>query len=96
MDAMSKLNSTVHEVCGDVASLTGESKSLRETVGSLVDRMRGGSGFRTMVPEAFADDAALPTLSEPVALDYPRPAFGLRILQTLARLRVAITGGSRP
>ena len=56
MDAMTKLNSTVDEVRGDVASLTGESKSMRETVVSLVDRMRGGSGFRSIVPAAFAEE----------------------------------------
>jgi hypothetical protein len=96
MDAMTKLNSAVDEVRGDVASLTGESKSLRETVVSLVGRMRSGSDFRSMVPEAFADDVATRTLAEPIAQDNPNPPMGARILQALTRVRVAITGGSRP
>ena len=96
MDAMTKLNSTVDEVRGDVASLTGESKSMRETVVSLVDRMRGGSGFRSIVPAAFAEEVAPPTVAKPLPQDDARPRLWLRVSEGLARLRVAITGGSTP
>jgi hypothetical protein len=98
MDAMTKLNSTVDQVRGDVASLTGESKSMRETVVSLVDRMRGGSGFRSIVPAAFADEVAPPTVAKPRPLpqDDAQPRLWLRVSEGLARLRAAITGGSTP
>jgi hypothetical protein len=96
MDAMTKLNSTVDEVRGDIASLTGESKSMRETVVSLVDRMRGGSGFRSIVPAAFAEEVAPPTVAKPLLQDDARPRLWLRVSEGLAHLRVAITGGSTP
>ena len=96
MDAITKLISTVDEVRGDVASLTGESKSLRETVVSLVDRMRGGSRFRSMVPAAFADEVAPTIVAKPLPRDDAPPRLWLRVAEGFARLRLTITGGSKP
>ena len=71
-----------------------QSDIARETVGSLVGRMRNGPGFRSIVPEAFADDASPPAVAKPAADDDPRNSP--RIMRVLARLRIALTGGSRP
>jgi hypothetical protein len=97
MDPIAKLETAVAGVRGDVESLATESVALQTVVVDTLRDQAGAadSGFRSIVPAAFEDDAILPMPA--IAAARPRKRHGtLKIVRMIEQLRVVLTGGSKP
>jgi hypothetical protein len=95
MDPIAKLETAVAGVRGDVETLATESVALQTVVVDTLRDQAGASdsGFRSIVPAAFEDDAILPVTV--IAASRPRKRRGTpKVVRLIEQLRVVLTNNT--